>query len=100
MMRLFFDAAFAFVTLGTIEAVIKPIAKRFVQGRILRYAPAVFDIIDPLMSSMMKQHNGQEIDDIVRGHFERITGESWADVNLAPFWAMYDPRKAADKHQS
>lgn len=96
-MRLFFDAALAFVTLGVIEAVVKPIAKQFVQGRILRYAPAVLDVIDPIMPSLMAQYSGEEMDDIVRAHFESVTGESWANVNLAPFWTLYDPRRAADR---
>lgn len=96
-MRLFFDALLAFITLGVVEAVVKPIAKQFVQGRILRYAPAVLEIIDPMMPALMGQYSGQEIDDIVRAHFESVTGENWANVNLAPFWTLYDPRRAADK---
>ena len=35
-----------FVLLGLVEAVIKPLAKRFVQRRILKAAPAILRAID------------------------------------------------------
>lgn len=87
----------AFLTLGFLEAVIKPVAKRFVQGKILRYAPVVFEAIDPVMPELMTQFDGAEIEEIVRTRFEELTGESWKDVNLAPFWSLYDVRRAADR---
>lgn len=96
-MRIAIDAIFAFLLMGLVEAVIKPIAKKFVQGRILRYAPEVFKRIDPLMPSILTEFNGKEMDDIVRAVFEKVTGESWANVDLTPFWTLYDPRRAADK---
>ena len=96
-MKFVAEIIIAFLTLGLLEAVIKPVAKRFVQGRILRYAPAVFEIIDPIMPRLIEQFTGEEIEEIVRARFEEITGEDWGNVSLRPFWDLYDVRKAADR---
>lgn len=96
-MKFLFEICIAFLTLGILEAVIKPVAKKFVQGRILRHAPSVFEAIDPIMPGMINKFSGDEIEEIVRKQFESITGEDWSRVNLGPFWDLYDVRRAADR---
>lgn len=96
-MKFVAEIIIAFLTLGFLEAVVKPVAKRFVQGRILRYAPAVLEAIDPIMPRLMDQFTGAEIEEIVKAQFEKVTGEDWANVNLRPFWDLYDVRRAADR---
>lgn len=96
-MKFIAEIVIAFLTLGFLEAVIKPVAKRFVQGRILRYAPAVLEAIDPIMPRLMEQFTGTEIEEIVKAQFEKVTGEDWGNVSLRPFWDLYDVRKAADR---
>jgi hypothetical protein len=41
-MRWLLDLALAFLALGVIEALVKPLARRFVQRRILAAAPLLF----------------------------------------------------------
>jgi hypothetical protein len=57
----------------------------------------VFELIDPAMPRLISELSGSDIDCIVRKHFEDLTGEDWSNVDLAPFWSLYDPRKAADR---
>lgn len=99
-MRLAIDLALGFLTLGVIEAVVKPIAKRFVQRRILRVAPAVFELLDRQMPQLMTQLNGAQLTEIVRHKLETLTGEPWSSPEIESIFSLYDPRITADKLQS
>jgi hypothetical protein len=96
-MRILLDLTLAFLALGVIEALIKPIAKRFIQRRILRAAPLVFEQLDPYMPALLQQCSGAEIEQIVRTKLEILTGESWAGDDLTLFFRLFDPRLAADR---
>jgi len=96
-MRLLFDLLIAFLLLGLMEAVVKPIAKHFVQRRILRAAPLVFAQLDPFMPALLQQCSGAEIEQLVRTKLEAATGESWASDDLTLFFRLFDPRRAADR---
>lgn len=99
-MRLVIDLALGFLTIGFIEAVIKPIAKRFVQRRILRVAPAVFELLDRQMPQLVTQLDGAQLTAIVRHKLESLTGESWSSPEIETIFSLYDPRVTADKLQS
>ena len=94
------DLALAFVLLGLSEAVVKPIAKRLVQRRLLAAAPLVFEHLDPLMPGLLRYCSGAEVEGVVRRQLEAITGESWASEELGPLFALFDPRAAADRTQA
>ena len=94
------DLALAFVLLGLSEAVVKPIAKRLVQRRLLVAAPLVFEHLDPLMPGLLRYCSGAEVEGVVRRQLEAITGESWATDDLGPLFALFDPRAAADRTQA
>ncbi len=96
-MRWLIDLAVAFLLLGLIEAVIKPIAKRFVQRRILRAAPLVFAQLDPYLPALLQECNGAQLEQIVRTKLEALTGESWAGEDLGLLFRLFDPRFAADR---
>jgi len=96
---LFLELTYAFAILGLTEAVIKPIAKKFIQAKILKYAPMVFDALDPVMPELIAKYDSKELEVIVREEFEELTGEDWSNVNLNTFWQLYDPRKNADKYK-
>jgi hypothetical protein len=96
-MRWLIDLAAAFLLLGLIEAVIKPIAKRFVQRRILRVAPLVFAQLDPYLPALLQHCNGAQLEQIVRTKLEALTGESWAGEDLGLLFRLFDPRLAADR---
>ncbi len=72
-MRWLLDLAAAFLVLGLVEALVKPLARRFVQRR-----------------------SGAELEQVVRQKLEALTGESWKGEDLGPPFALFDPRAAAD----
>lgn len=76
------DLAVAFLALGLLEAVVKPLARRFVQGRILAIAPALFRQLDPLLPGLLQHCSGAELEQVVRKKLEALTGESWASDGL------------------
>ncbi len=95
-MRWLLDLALAFLALGVIEALVKPLARRFVQRRILAAAPLLFRQLDPLLPALLQHCSGAELEQVVRQKLEALTGESWATGDLAPLFALFDPRAAAD----
>ena len=95
-MRWLLDLTLAFLALGVIEALVKPLARRFVQRRILAVAPVLFRQLDPLLPALLQRCSGAELEQVVRRKLEALTGESWATDVLAPLFALFDPRAAAD----
>jgi hypothetical protein len=95
-MRWLLDLAIAFLALGLLEAVVKPLARRFVQRRILAVAPLLFRQLDPLLPGLLQRCSGAELEQVVRQKLETLTGESWATDDLGPLFALFDPRAAAD----
>jgi len=95
-MRWLLDLAVSFFLLGVIEALVKPLARRFVQRRILAVAPLLFRQLDPLLPGLLQRCSGAEIEKVVRQKLEALTGESWATDDLGPLFALFDPRAAAD----
>jgi hypothetical protein len=95
-MRWLLDLAVAFLALGVIEALVKPLARRFVQRRILAAAPLLFRQLDPLLPALLQRCSGAELEQVVRRKLEALTGESWRGEDLAPLFALFDPRAAAD----
>ncbi len=89
--------ALAFLLLGLTEAVIKPLAKRFVQRQLINAAPKVFELLDPVMPDLVKKHSAEEIQQIAREKFSEITGEDWSKANIEMFWQLYDPRRNAER---
>jgi hypothetical protein len=75
-MRILLDLLIAFLMLGLVEALVKPIARKFVQRRILSAAPLVLEQLDPYMPALLQQCSGAELEQIVRTKLEAVTGES------------------------
>ena len=88
------DLAIIFLTLGITEAVIKPIAKRVVQRRILKAAPAILRAIDARLPELLALPTGEALEAQVRTIAEQVTGESWATDDLGPLFELFDLRKA------
>lgn len=94
-MKALIEFAVFFVALGFTEAVLKPLAVKFTQRRLLAAAPAVLKLVDPLMPDMLKNCSSEELDAKVRSFFEEVTGTDWSKTDLTEFYRMYDVRKAA-----
>ena len=88
------DLAIAFTLLGITEAVIKPLAKRFVQRRILKAAPAILRAVDARLPELLTLPTGEALEARVRSIAEEVTGESWASDDLGPLFELFDLRRA------
>lgn len=96
MVAVLYNLGISFLTLGVVEAIIKPTAKKIVQRKIIKFAPLVYKAIDPMMPYLLVRYSGPELEQIVRRKFEELTGEDWSQADIEPFWRWYDPRKNAD----
>lgn len=90
------DLLISFTVLGLIEAVIKPLAKRWVQRRILQAAPSVLREVDRRLPSLLALSSGAALEAQVRDIAEEVTGESWATEDLGPLFALFDLRRAVE----
>lgn len=98
-MRFLFDAAAAFMMLGLVEAVVKPIARRYMRRKIIAYAPNVLKVLDQKLPQLLADGaTGADVEAYVRRQLEALTGESWADADVGPIFELFDPRALAD-HQ-
>ncbi|MCS5692599.1 hypothetical protein NZK33_11455 [Cyanobium sp. FGCU-6] len=86
----------AFLLLGVMEAVVKPIGRRFVQRRLLAVAPLLFSWLDPLLPDLLQQLSGPDLEQVVRQKLEGLTGERWSRREVESVFALFDPRAAAD----
>ena len=86
-----------FILLGLVEAVIKPVAKRWVRRRILRAAPAILRAIDAQLPELLTLPTGAALESRVRTIAEEVTGESWATDDLGPLFTLFDLRRAVQR---
>ncbi len=86
-----------FVTLGFVEAVVKPVAIRYTRWSLVKAFPSVVDTLDPVMPDLIRSKTSAELEQIVRDVLSDKTGEDWQSKNIDSFWSMYDIRAAADK---
>jgi hypothetical protein len=96
-MRWILDAAIAFLALGLIEAVVKPLAQRFVQRRLRAALPALFAAVDPLMPRLLEHYEPGHLEAIVRSKLTEITGDDWSTKDVDLFFQLYDPRRNAER---
>jgi hypothetical protein len=89
-------ALYTFLVLGLTEAFIKPLAKRWVQRRLLAATPAVLEKLDKALPQMTLNLTGAELESEVRSMFEQVTGEDWSQADMNPFFELFDIRIAAD----
>lgn len=91
------DLIIIFLGLGITEAIIKPLAKRFVQRRILSSAPAILRAIDARLPELLTLPTGEALESQVRTIAEEVTGESWATDDLGPLFELFDLRRAVQR---
>lgn len=99
-MRIIIDVTLGFLTLGFIEAVIKPIAKRFVQRKVLKYSPILLEYLDKQMPQLLGRYSGAELEQIVNAKLEELTGETWNKSELDQVFGIFDIRVTADRTRS
>ena len=96
-MRWILDMAIAFVTLGVVEAWIKPLAARFVKDRTRRFAPAVLEWLDRQLPSLLTAYRGQELEQVVRTQLETLNKAPVSQSDVDELFRMLDVRVTADR---
>lgn len=87
------DLLLVFVGIGLSEAIVKPIAKRWMQRRILSAAPAILREVDRRLPELIILPTGQALEKHVQDIAEQVTGEKWSSQDLDPLFALFDLRK-------
>ena len=83
-----------FLGIGLTEAVVKPVAKRWMQRRILKAAPVILRAIDARLPELLTLPTGAALEARVRSIAEEATGESWAEDDLGPLFELFDLRRS------
>lgn len=94
------DLLIVFLGIGLTEAVVKPVAKRWIQRRILRAAPVILREVDRRLPELLTLPTGAALEARVRSIAEEVTGESWAEDDLGPLFTMFDLRRAVSRPES
>ena len=93
-MNYIIDGILVFIGLGLTEALVKPIAKRFVQRRLLAAAPLILREVDRHLPELLTLPTGAALEARVRTIAEQVTDESWAEDDLGPLFELFDLRRA------
>lgn len=88
-----------FAILGFTKAILEPAAKKVFQWKLLKTAPLVLKILDPMVPQLLIDCTPEELDRKIRDIFEQVTGEDWSTPDLTAFYSMWDLRKAAGSAQ-
>lgn len=96
-MRYLLDFGIGFLVLGFTEAVVKPIATKFVKRKILTYGPVVYSMLDKQMPHLLTKLNGEQLEQFVKEKLEELTGSEWKKSELEEFFKSYDPRITASQ---
>lgn len=99
-MNYIFDIIGAFLMLGFMEAVVKPIAKRFIQRKILKYSPIALEALDKQLPQLLGKYSGAELEQIIKTKLEDLTGETWNKDELDQVFGVFDIRITADRAQT
>jgi hypothetical protein len=101
MIKLFLEnlssIAIAFVLLGIEEALIKPIAKKFMKQKIAKHAPAAMQFLDEIMPGAFSRYSANDLNLQLKQRLESVTGESWGKKEVDQMFNIYDPRITANK---
>lgn len=98
-MRLLVDLVIAFLSIGFAEAVLKPLAKWFVERRIRGVAPVVLAELDRHLPQLLQAGGREAIESFVRGELEAATGQAVPQGDVERLFALFDPRMTADRLQ-
>lgn len=95
-MNLLLEFGIAFIMLGVTEAIIKPIAIKFIKRKAIKYSAVALEQLDKMVVNITDL-SGNEIEEKLRVKLEELTGEDWTKEELTPFFEMHDVRINADK---
>lgn len=93
------DLLIAFLSIGFAEAVVKPLAKRFVERRIRAAAPVILAELDRLLPQLLQAGGREAIESFVRGELEVHTGQVARQGDVERLFQLLDVRITADRLQ-
>jgi hypothetical protein len=79
------------------EALIKPVAKRFMKRKIAKHAPAAMQFLDEIIPGAFSRYNANDLNLQLRQRLESVTGESWGEKEVNEMFRIYDPRINVNK---
>jgi hypothetical protein len=97
-MNWLFDFLFLFLGMGLTEAVIKPLAKRFVTSQINKVLPAALEFLDLNMPEMIFQYTGSQMNHAMRLKLEDLLGRTATQSEIDTVFQTYDARISSDFH--
>jgi hypothetical protein len=96
-MRLVIDLAIAFLSIGFAEAVVKPLAKRFVERRIQAAAPIVLAELDRRLPELLETGGRKAIEGLVASQLEAATGQAVRQGDVERIFELFDLRIAGER---
>lgn len=89
----------AFLMLGFVEAVIKPIAIRVVQWKIVKLGSIAMRYIDANVDKFVHMDR-KDVEHYVRQYMEGVTGMKWTDRDLDQIFKLHDCRKVFEANRA
>jgi hypothetical protein len=87
----------SFLSIGVMEALVKPLAKSFFKRKVVKYAPIAMQLLDERIPRALASGDDRSIEDMLITRLESLTGESWSKSEINEFFSLYDPRITVNK---
>jgi len=85
------DLFVAFVLLGVLEAIIKPVAIRVIQWKVIKYGALAMSFLDQHVKDFTDLE-GEQIENALRNYMEEVTRTEWTDRDLDKIFRLHDMR--------
>lgn len=97
-MRFLLDAAIAFLILGLVESLVKPLAKGLVEHQLRRVLPQVYAQLDTQMPGLLESATPEQMTAAIAQAIEVAKGVAATQAEIKRVAALYDPVAAAGKN--
>ena len=85
------DLFVAFVLLGVLEAIVKPVAIRVIQWKVIKYGALAMSFLDQHVKDFTDLE-GEQIENALRNYMEEVTRTEWTDRDLDKIFRLHDMR--------
>lgn len=96
-MRFIVDLFIGFLSIGFVEAVVKPVAARFVRRQIEAVAPAVLEEIDRCLPELLLSGGRETIESFAKDMLESELKRNVQQGEIDALFQILDVRIAADR---
>lgn len=98
-MRFIVDAAFAFVALGVLESLIKPLAKGLADRQLRKILPTVYHHLDQQMPALLETATPEQMKTAIGAAIAVVKGVAATQAEIRRVIELYDPVAAAAKNR-